>query len=151
MRNLIGKTMYGDETAAMAKTVGDTSHWRFSYLSALRIELQEIIEEVEMMMELCRKRQKSGEITNYVRWQNTALFTREIKGLRTLSGALDSIDPGRYETRDEMVHDIKEIQACACAEYYTSEERKQADHECDLVLHPCFLRVRHDDIHSFDK
>lgn len=109
MQNTIGESMHRDETEAIITAVGTASQWQFGYLNALKVELQDVIEDVEMMMDLCRKRQKSGEITNYVRWQNTALFTREIKGLAALSSALDTIDPGRYETQDEMVRDINQI------------------------------------------
>jgi hypothetical protein len=43
-----------------------------------------------------------------LRWQNTALFSREIQGIVTLLEDLDTIDPARYRTQEDMVRYINE-------------------------------------------
>lgn len=100
------RAMVTRENADIAALGDVTKQWRNSYLDALKAELREVIEEIRTMIEVCRTREECGEITNYVRWQNTALFIREIEGLSTLLKELYTTNPHRFRTHGEMVQYI---------------------------------------------
>ncbi len=109
MQRTIKEAAHMDDRHNAISVVGEPSQWRSKYLKVLKVELQDIVDDVKMMIEVCGRREKSGEITNYVHWQNTGLFTREIKGLNTLLEDLETIDPSRYETQEEMVQYINRL------------------------------------------
>jgi len=99
--------MMGIDTMTIVSGEGkETSLWQNSYLETLKKELQEVIDDIRAMIEICHTREEAGEITNYVRWQNTALFIREIEGLTTLLKDLHALDPHRFRTHGEMVQYI---------------------------------------------
>ena len=98
MQRTIKKAIHMGTTADVTSVVEGTSQCKFKYLKVLKVELQDIIEDMKMMIEICRKRQKSGEISKYVSWQNTALFIHEIKGLSNLLKDIDTMDPSQHKT-----------------------------------------------------
>ena len=77
------------------------------YLSILRIEIDDLIEDIGMIVEQCKRRKESGDITNYVFLENLAVLHKELLGVDNLVKILDDIDPERYAGLDEMIADIE--------------------------------------------
>jgi PP-loop superfamily ATP-utilizing enzyme len=48
------------------------------FISILRAELEDLIEDIELLMSVEKERFAKNEITNYVYMENTALFKNEI-------------------------------------------------------------------------
>jgi hypothetical protein len=78
------------------------------YLSILRIEVQDLIEDIGLIVEEYKKRKERGEITNYVFLENLAVLLHEIRGVNNLVEVLDGVDPDSYSDLEEMVRDIEQ-------------------------------------------
>jgi hypothetical protein len=77
------------------------------YLDILRIEVEDLIEDIGLVVEVYKKRKERGEITNYVFLENLAVLIHEKKGLNNLMELLGSIDAESYSDLKEMIGDIE--------------------------------------------
>jgi len=77
------------------------------YLGILRIEIEDLVEDIGILVEDYRKRQQRGEITNYVFLENLAVLYHEVSGVNSLVEVIDSINPDDYEDLDAMIEDIE--------------------------------------------
>jgi hypothetical protein len=77
------------------------------YLNILRIEIEDLIEDIGLIVDEYRRRKEKGEITNYVFLENLAVLHNELLGVGDMKKMLDSIDPEVYDGLDEMVFDIE--------------------------------------------
>ena len=80
---------------------------RKKYLDILRIEAEDLVEDIEALVDEHAKRQERGEITNYVFLNNRAILQGEINGVRALVRVIDAVDPEDYTDLDQMVQDIE--------------------------------------------
>ena len=62
-----------------------------------RVELDDLIEDLQLLIDRTEKRFESGEITPYVRMENEALFKRELDALTKFAGIVDGIDASNYK------------------------------------------------------
>ena len=77
------------------------------YLKILRIEIEDLKYDVEGLIEECNKEHENGQLSEYVFLGNLVIFRKEILGLGEFSNILDSIDPDRFESLDEMIDFIR--------------------------------------------
>ena len=73
------------------------------YLQILKVELEDIEEDLRTMRELNIVRKQNREITDYVCLENMSLLKKEIYGLEILEKAVDQIDPNAFESLDDCV------------------------------------------------
>ncbi len=76
------------------------------FLKILKIELEELENELIMFGELHKQREKSGEITTYVFRENMNLIKNEISGIREIVKSVDALVSTRYHSFEEMVEDL---------------------------------------------
>ena len=76
------------------------------FLKILKIELEELEDELKLVGELNREREKCGEITPYVFIENINLIQREISGLDTVIASVDNLVSTKYENFEEMLTDL---------------------------------------------
>lgn len=76
------------------------------YIKVLRIELEDLEEDLLVMAEIYHQRERKDEITDYVFLENVSLLQSEIAGIEKLLGTLDEIDPSRFGHIDEFVESL---------------------------------------------
>jgi len=78
-------------------------------MKILKIELEDIEEDIQTLLDLASQRKKEGQITNYVFFHNVALFKNEISGINNFIQCLDTLDPGAYENLDALIAVIDDL------------------------------------------
>ena len=94
---------------------------RAKYLAILRLELDDLHEDIEALIRQTTKERESGNLTNYVFLENLALFKNELLGVDAFGKILEQTDPHAFATLDEMVDHLKttfraRVKACGLAE-----------------------------------
>ncbi|RKY49887.1 MAG: hypothetical protein DRP91_03110 [Candidatus Neomarinimicrobiota bacterium] len=78
------------------------------YLKILKIELEDLKDDIEQLIEETRKEKDAGKLTNYVFFQNIALFKNELLGLNVFEDIIESTNPEDFDNLDEMIVHLKE-------------------------------------------
>ncbi len=100
------------------------------YLKLLKIELEDVEEDLSVLLELHEQRKQRGEITNYVFLENVAVLKKGILGIRNFLQSVDILDAGKYSSLTEMIEDIDNLFKQKTKDYnfpeaiYTLTERK---------------------------
>lgn len=76
------------------------------FLKILKVELEELENELVMFGEMHKQREQSGEITTYVFRENMNLIKNEISGLQEIIRSVDGLVSTRYKSFEEMVEDL---------------------------------------------
>ncbi|MEW5817060.1 MAG: hypothetical protein AB1798_16900, partial [Spirochaetota bacterium] len=79
------------------------------YLKVLKIEMEDLVEDLNTLKNLYNRRKNKGEITHYVFLENFGLLTEEISGINGLLSFLETVQTDKYTTLDEMIADIDRI------------------------------------------
>ena len=77
------------------------------FLAIMRIELQDLHEDIEDLIQQTTRERESGALTNYVFLENLALFRNELLGVNTFGRLLDKVAPAEFGTLDELVEHLK--------------------------------------------
>ena len=85
------------------------------YTRILRIELEDLQEDLLMMAEIYHQRELKREITDYVFLENLSLLQSEIAGIDNIIESLDDINPDDFSS-------IKQF-----AEYISEEFKKRTE------------------------
>jgi len=78
-----------------------------NYIAILRIELNDLLTDLEKLIEECSKGHQTGMISENVLMQNLAVFKNEILGVHRFQRILDNIHAQEYERLDDMIEDIR--------------------------------------------
>ncbi len=73
------------------------------YLKVLRIELEDLEADLEVMKDLYDRREAQEEITEYVFLENVSLLKSEIAGVESLIKSIDDIPIEQFSNLDEFV------------------------------------------------
>ena len=68
------------------------------YLEILRIELEDLREDLQLLIDECQRNRENGKITDYVFLENVTLFKNELLGVDEFFKIIDTIDTAQYET-----------------------------------------------------
>jgi len=90
---------------------------RKNYLNILRMELEDLHEDIDNLIRECAEQKEDCEITNYVYMENLANLKNEMLGLDVFAKIIDSTDPESYATLDEMISALKVVFAERMSEY----------------------------------
>ena len=82
-------------------------HIKERYLAILRIELEDLYEDIEGLIKQTTKERESRNLTNYVYMENLALFKNELLGMDAFGRILDELDLETFATLEEMVDYLK--------------------------------------------
>jgi len=77
------------------------------YLEILRIEIDDLAEDIRTLQEHYRGRSARGEITDYVLKENVALLEREIHGVAAVRACLEEVRAEDYAGLDEMLAAVR--------------------------------------------
>jgi hypothetical protein len=76
------------------------------YLRLLRVEIQDMLEEIEMLIEHLETRFACDDISSYVRLENEGVLRRELGAIGHFIALVDEIEPANYKSIPEMEQDI---------------------------------------------
>ena len=76
------------------------------YLKVLRIELEDLEEDLQVMADIYNQREKRNEITGYVFLENMSLLKSEIYGIEQIIESLDGIVVDRYKSLEDMIEHV---------------------------------------------
>jgi hypothetical protein len=74
-----------------------------NYLKILRIEIEDLKQDIEILIEGLKREHESELLTNYVFMENLIVFRNELLGVDDFYQVIDSTDPDKYATLDEMI------------------------------------------------
>ena len=80
---------------------------RKKYLAILKLELEDLHEDIETVIQQTTKERESGSLTNNVFMENLALFKNELLGVDAFGRILDELDLGAFTSLEEMVDYLK--------------------------------------------
>jgi hypothetical protein len=76
------------------------------FILMFRAEIEGSLEDAKALIELCEKRFKNEEITNYVYSENEAFLAKESAELKGLLAHLETIDPAKYLKAEDIALEI---------------------------------------------
>ena len=82
--------------------VSDARH----FIKLLRVELEDLIEDMKLCIGRNDTRFEKDEITPYVHMENDALLKREVDAFAKFIGIIDGIDPSFYKDTTEVEADF---------------------------------------------
>lgn len=77
-----------------------------NYLRILRIEIEDLKQDIEALIEGLKREHESELLTNYVFMENLIVFRNELLGVDDFFQVIDMLDPDRYDSLDEMMSAI---------------------------------------------
>ncbi len=79
------------------------------YLKILKVELEDMIQDINSMMDVAKERKARGLITNYVFQANGTVLIKELSAINNFLQGVNVLDFSKYENLEEMVEDIDAI------------------------------------------
>ncbi|HQC62082.1 MAG TPA: hypothetical protein PLC51_03390, partial [Candidatus Marinimicrobia bacterium] len=79
-----------------------------SFVAILKIEIEDLAADVELMMNECQKKKDAGKITDYVYLENMALYRHELLAVRSFARLLESTELSNFETLDALITYLQE-------------------------------------------
>jgi len=74
-----------------------------SYLRILRIEIEDLKQDIEALIEGLKRERESEILTNYVFMENIMVFRNELLGVDDFFQVIDKTDPDMYDSLEEMM------------------------------------------------
>lgn len=87
---------------------GDMKNRIERYLKILKIELEDLEQDILDAEIILRKRLDEHKITDYVFMENLSTFKAELAGIKKMEQEIDDL-PGKYDTLDEIVAHISDF------------------------------------------
>ena len=79
------------------------------YIEILRIELEDLKEDLELLIDESKRDRKSGRLTDHVFFANLALFKNELLGVDTFFKIVNEIDPEKFEDVNGLVDHLRTV------------------------------------------
>lgn len=79
------------------------------FLGILKIELEDLEEDIEDLVEVCQRRKDHHEISDYVYQENKTLLLNEIAAVKSLVHRLDGLDTGGFATQQQLFDEVDRL------------------------------------------
>ena len=86
----------------------DMKHTKRRYIQLLKIELDDLKEDIGLVMEDYEAQRKRNAISQYVFLENMAVLKNEVLCVECAEHMLDQLDLERYASIEELVRDLEE-------------------------------------------
>lgn len=73
------------------------------FIKILKIELDDVEEDLRRLEEYNKAKALTGEISNYVSLENLAVIKDELMGIRRIAGTLDTVKPEEYRDIEDFI------------------------------------------------
>ncbi len=92
-----------------------------NFLEILKLELDDLNEDIQTLKQECEYKLKKGVITNYVHMENMALYDNELHAVNAFRRIVEVSEPDSFHSLDDLVIHINEtfrtvMKACGYAE-----------------------------------
>lgn len=77
------------------------------FLKIMKIELEDLKDDLKLMINSCEKRKENGELTEHVYLANCTLFQNELIGLNDFMNILRETKINQFETLEELILHLK--------------------------------------------
>lgn len=77
------------------------------FLRVLRVELEDLEEDLNDLVVLTQERMDRRQITNYVYQENTGLLLNELSCLRDVLATLAEVDTARFTSAEAMIDEVQ--------------------------------------------
>jgi hypothetical protein len=84
-------------------------HLLRKFLGILKLELEDLEDDIGDLLEVCQRRKDQREITDYVYLENKTLLLNEIAAIKSLIHSLDDLDTGRFATQEQMFQEVDRL------------------------------------------
>ena len=78
------------------------------FLQILRIELDDLRDDIDEMITQHQQVKDAGKISEHVYLENLSVFRNELLGIGTFDRIIDKINTGNDETLDEMIESVEQ-------------------------------------------
>ncbi len=79
-----------------------------NFIKILQIEIEDLNIDIEELIQQCSRDNESGNLTNYVFWENLTVFKNELLGLKAFDKILNEVSTDEFNTLDELVNHLKD-------------------------------------------
>jgi len=92
-----------------------------NFLEILKLELDDLKDDLHTLKKECEHKLKAGLITNYVHMENMALYDNELHGLNTFQTIVNETEPEKFDSLDNLITHLNEtfkitMKSCGYAE-----------------------------------
>jgi len=77
-----------------------------TFMKILKVELEDLLEDIGMVERRAAERLGREEITEYVFKENDNLFRLEAESVRGIINSIDGIDVARYKNANDLAEDL---------------------------------------------
>jgi len=77
-----------------------------TYLQILKIELEDLKEDINTLTEECKARKEHDEISSYVYMENLAVLNHEILDIERISEEIDELDLDQFPDVDALINHL---------------------------------------------
>jgi len=79
------------------------------FLKILRVELEDLEEDMELLIDLHREKEQKRVITPYVCMENIGLIKNEISAVKRIIGSIENVGIDEYNNIEELTEHINNI------------------------------------------
>ena len=76
------------------------------YVRILKIEMEDLKEDINALTAECKERKEHDEISSYVYMENLAVLNHEILDIERISEDLDELDLDQYPDLDALIEEL---------------------------------------------
>lgn len=92
-----------------------------NFLEIMKLELEDLAEDIQILKEECEQRNKTGQITNYVYMENRALYENELHAIKSFRRMITAVDHHQFPKLDPLIDHLRTnfqtiMQSCGYAE-----------------------------------
>lgn len=82
-------------------------HRKRNFLKILKIEMDDLKEDIVYLINTAEEEKQNGDISNYVFLGNLAVLKTELLGVDTFEDMLSTVNPDDYESLQQMVDHLQ--------------------------------------------
>ena len=80
-----------------------------AFLEILKVELQDLDEDIKILIEEYKEKHSRDEISNYVFLENLAVLKNELFGVEGFYKHVENINPSDYKTLADLINNLMEV------------------------------------------
>ncbi|MDO9548690.1 MAG: hypothetical protein Q7J65_06995 [Candidatus Marinimicrobia bacterium] len=91
-----------------------------NFIEILKLELDDLQDDIHSLKKICERKLKDGLITNYVQMENMALYDNELHAINSFRNILNETNPENFDSLEKLVFHLDEnfkatMKSCAYA------------------------------------
>lgn len=79
-----------------------------NFLAILKVEIEDLQADLELLIAECQRKKDEGKITDYVYMENMALFRHELQATNTFSRIVEKTDYSQFQNLEELINFLRD-------------------------------------------